>query len=184
MITRSLISGCLLGLISCACKAADLPVTVDHLGNTASGAGIAIGVLSCAVKGGPSFILVSRRELRCIFRGNPGDPGDRYGGQIQKLGLDVGLVGNARLSWTVLAPVRTLGPGALAGWYAGIAAGATIGAGAAANALVGGSFNTISLQPLSVQAQTGLNAALAVASVELYPFPDASLPPEPEQPLK
>jgi hypothetical protein len=145
---------------------------------------IAIGVLTCGVKGGPSFILGSRRELRCIFHGNSGDRGERYGGQIQKLGLDVGLVGNAQLSWTVLAPVRTLGPAALTGWYAGIGAGATVGVGAGANLLVGGSFNTISLQPLSVLGQTGLNASLAVASVELHPYFDAALPPEPEPPLK
>jgi hypothetical protein len=36
--------------------------------------------------------------------------------------------------------------------------------------LVGGSRDTFSLQPLSVQGQTGLNAALAVASVELSPI--------------
>ncbi len=172
MITRSLIPACLLGLISYTGEAADLSFTAGHVNESAnaSGGGIAIGVLTCGVKGGPSFIIGSRRELRCIFQGNPGDPEDRYGGEIQKLGLDLGLVRTARLGWTVVAPVRSMGPGALAGWYAGITAGATIGAGANANVLVGGSFNTFALQPLSVQGQTGLNAAFGVAAIELYPL--------------
>jgi hypothetical protein len=35
--------------------------------------------------------------------------------------------------------------------------------------LVGGSNDTISLQPLSVQSQTGLNAALGVSEIVLNP---------------
>src|ERR1700741_4861372 len=50
--------------------------------------GVAAGLLTCAVKGGASFIIGSTRELRCIFRVNPNDPGFRYGGKIQKFGLD------------------------------------------------------------------------------------------------
>jgi hypothetical protein len=185
MITRSLIPACLLGLISCASDAADLPFVADPLrsnASTASDGGIAIGVLTCGVKGGPSFIVGSRRELRCVFHDYSGDRGDRYGGQIQKLGLDVGIMGNAQLNWTVLALVHTSGPAALAGRYAGIGAGATVGVGAGANLLIGGSLNTISLQPLSVQGQTGFNASLAVASIELHPFFDGA--PESEPPLK
>jgi len=55
----------------------------------------------------------------------------------------------------------------LAGNYGGGAASATIGVGAGANALFGGSNNTISLQPLSGQAQTGLSVAAGVAGLEL-----------------
>ena len=43
----------------------------------------------------------------------------------------------------------------------------SIGAGLGANALVGGNNNTITLQPLSVEAQTGLNLALGVADMSL-----------------
>jgi hypothetical protein len=43
--------------------------------------------------------------------------------------------------------------------------------GVGANALVGGSNNTIALQPLSVQGQTGLSVAAGVAGLELRPGP-------------
>jgi hypothetical protein len=42
-----------------------------------------------------------------------------------------------------------------------------VGVGGGANVLVGGSNQTISLQPLSVQSQRGVNLALGVSAVEL-----------------
>jgi hypothetical protein len=131
---------------------------------------IAAGQLTCGVKGGVSFVIGSTKELRCVFRVNPADEGERYEGEIKKLGLDIGLTDNAILTWTVLAPTSGVPGGALAGKYYGVAADASAGLGGGANVLVGGSGNTISLQPLSVQGQTGLNAAVAVAEVELHPY--------------
>jgi hypothetical protein len=49
----------------------------------------------------------------------------------------------------------------------GASADASIGVGAGTKILVGGSKNTISLQPLSVQGQTGLNVAVGVADLAL-----------------
>ena len=46
---------------------------------------------------------------------------------------------------------------------------ATVGVGVGANALVGGSNNTIALQPVSVQGQTGLSVAAGVAGLDLRP---------------
>ena len=124
------------------------------------------------MKSGASFIFGSTRELRCVFRTSPGDEGDRYEGSIQKYGLDLGFTGHAILEWTVLAPSRGLPSGALAGRYYGVSADASVGIGGGANVLAGGSGNTISLQPVSVQGQTGLNAAAGVAEVELHPYYD------------
>ncbi len=131
---------------------------------------IAVGQLTCGVKGGVSFIIGSTRELRCVFQVSPGIEGERYEGQIQKYGLDIGLTNNAVLTWTVLAPTNGLEPGALSGKYVGIAADASAAIGGGANVLVGGSNRTISLQPVSLQGQTGLNAAVAIAEVELHPY--------------
>lgn len=131
---------------------------------------IAVGQLTCGVKGGTSFIFGSTRELRCVFRTGLSDDGERYEGQIRKYGLDVGITDKAIMTWTVLAPSRGVLAGALSGKYLGIAADASAGVGGGANVLVGGSDNSISLQPLSVQGQTGLNAAVAVAEVELHPY--------------
>ena len=130
---------------------------------------IAAGQLTCGVKGGTSFIFGSTRELRCVFNTVPGEEGERYEGSIQKYGLDVGITNNAIMTWTVLAPSRGVRHGALSGKYYGVAADASAGVGGGANVLAGGSENTISLQPVSIQGQTGLNAAVAVAEVELHP---------------
>ena len=128
------------------------------------------GQLTCGVKSGGSFIFGSTRELRCVFRTSLGEEGERYEGSIQKYGLDIGFTGHAILTWTVLAPSRGVPSGALAGKYYGVSADASAGIGGGANVLAGGSGNTISLQPLSVQGQTGLNAAVGVAEVELHPY--------------
>lgn len=149
-------------------------VTIAGLAMIASGAvaqeKVAVGLLTCGVKGGSSFIFGSTRDLRCVFRAAPGEEGERYEGQIQKYGLDIGIVDKAIITWTVLAPSRGIFAGALSGKYYGVAADASAGLGGGANVLVGGSNNAISLQPLSVQGQTGLNAAVAVAEVELRPY--------------
>ena len=72
------------------------------------------------------------------------------------------------MRWAVLAPtVDDIMPGALAGDYYGVSAEATAGTGVGANALVGGSDETVSLQPVSVTSQTGVNFALAVSELEL-----------------
>jgi len=62
-----------------------------------------------------------------------------------------------------------LGPGDLSGNYAGAQGSATIGVGLGGNVLVGGSANSIALQPLSLQGQVGLNVAAGLESLELRP---------------
>ncbi|MCL2385321.1 MAG: DUF992 domain-containing protein, partial [Alphaproteobacteria bacterium] len=50
-------------------------------------------------------------------------------------------------------------------------ASATVGVGLGANLLVGGSNDTFSLQPLSLQAQTGISLAAGVTALTLRPAP-------------
>jgi Protein of unknown function (DUF992) len=71
----------------------------------------------------------------------------------------------------VVAPTNGLHRGALAGTYVGINADASLGLGAGAKVLVGGSHRTISLQPLSVSGQVGVNLALGVAGLTLRSVP-------------
>ena len=73
------------------------------------------------------------------------------------------------LAWAVYSPVARLGPGDLSGDYAGAQGSASVGVGAGGNVLVGGSNNSISLQPLSLQGQVGLNVAAGLESLELRP---------------
>ena len=69
--------------------------------------------------------------------------------------------------WTVVAPTIALPPGSLTGTYGGATASVTVGVCAGANVLVGGSSDTISLQPVSLEGGTGLNVAGGFASMSL-----------------
>jgi hypothetical protein len=96
-------------------------------------------------------------------------PEDRYVATIRKVGLDLGITQESVLAWGVFAPVARLGPGDLSGDYAGAQGSATLGIGVGGNALVGGSNNSIALQPLSVQGQVGISVAAGLESLELRP---------------
>jgi len=130
--------------------------------------GVRAGVLTCQVEGGPGFVFGSSKDLRCHFKSSDGHD-ERYVGTINKFGLDIGVTGPAIMTWSVLAPTDEVGRGALSGSYVGASASASAGVGGGANVLVGGSDETVSLQPLSVQGQTGLNAALAISELVLEP---------------
>lgn len=126
------------------------------------------GVLECTGGGGLSFVIGSVHEFDCVFRADSGGQ-YFYFGTVRRLGIDIGFQQRAAMAWLVLAPTVRLGPGDLAGGYAGVSAGAALGVGASANVLVGGSNNTFALQPLSIEGQTGVNIAAGVAAFELRP---------------
>ncbi|MDU1693351.1 MAG: DUF992 domain-containing protein, partial [Bradyrhizobium sp.] len=73
------------------------------------------------------------------------------------------------LAWVVYAPVARLGAGDLSGDYAGAQGSASVGVGLGGNVLIGGSANSIALQPLSVQGQVGLAVSAGLESLELRP---------------
>ena len=129
--------------------------------------GVNVGTLTCNVSGAWGFIFGSTRNLACTFTG-PGHV-EYYRGQISKFGVDIGYTQGGVLIWTVFAPTAVLAPGSLAGTYAGGTASATVGVGIGANALIGGSGNTIALQPLSITANRGLNVAAGIAAMTLHP---------------
>jgi di/tricarboxylate transporter len=62
-------------------------------------------------------------------------------------------------------------PGALEGSYAGVTAGASVGVGASANALIGGFDKSITLQPISIEGNTGLNVAAGIGAMHLKYVP-------------
>ncbi len=132
---------------------------------SADPSGVKAGVLSCDVSGGWGFVFGSSKDMNCTFSPTAGEP-ERYTGTINKYGVDIGYTHGGIMVWAVFAPGK-LAPGALAGNYGGVTAGAAVGVGASAHALVGGSDNSVSLQPLSIEGQTGLNVAAGVAGVTL-----------------
>jgi hypothetical protein len=131
---------------------------------------VKVGTLSCNVASGFGFIFGSSKALNCTYSGVGGQY-EHYMGNITKFGADIGYTSGGIIVWTVVAPVAQMHPGALAGAYAGGTASATVGVGLGANALVGGSNNTVALQPLSIEGNTGLNVAAGVASITLSAAP-------------
>jgi hypothetical protein len=129
---------------------------------------VKVGSLRCEVAGGLGLIIGSAKEMECRFVSSRGHV-EHYYGTIRKFGLDIGQTNAGTLAWDVFAP--TGGPlrHALAGEYGGVGASATIGAGLGANAMVGGPGNSFTLQPLSIQTQTGLDLAGGVSSMTLRP---------------
>ena len=131
--------------------------------------GIEVGRLDCVIEGGVGLIVGSSKDLACTFdpAGSEFAP-EPYFGVVNKFGLDVGVTGATYMQWIVLAPTANIyAPGALAGNYVGASASASAGVGGGANLLVGGSGSSFTLQPLSVQAQTGVNLAVGVTSFQL-----------------
>jgi hypothetical protein len=126
------------------------------------------GTLNCDISAGIGAIIASKKRVTCMF--TPSRPGPRevYVGSISKFGLDLGATTGGEMVWAVYAPTSRR-YGALAGHYVGATAQATVGAGVGANVLVGGSNRTVTLQPVSVQGQGGLNVAAGVAELTLRP---------------
>ena len=145
-----------------------LALSASVAGTNAQPARVQVGVLECRGGASVGFIVGSVTNLGCVLRtGNL--PDDFYVATIRKVGLDIGITQETALAWGVFAPVNRLGPGDLAGNYAGAQGSASVGVGLGGNVLVGGSNNSIALQPLSVQGQVGLNVAAGLESLELRP---------------
>ncbi|MDE2363169.1 MAG: DUF992 domain-containing protein [Hyphomicrobiales bacterium] len=136
-----------------------------------------VGALECDVSGGVGLIITSSKALDCYFYRDDNGQVEHYVGTIRRIGVAIGATGPGTLDWGVLAPTTGVAPGALAGEYGGVGANATAAVGVGANALVGGSNRTISLQPFSVQAQVGVDVAAGVTDVALEYVP-------PTQPAK
>lgn len=155
--------------------AADAPHPFVTIQKSARGyepvSGYQVGTLRCEMPGGVGYIVGSRREVSCEYRPNAGrNAVDLYMGHMNKIGVDVGATGPSVMAWAVVAHSKDLGPGDLAGKYRGASASVAALIGGGANVMVGGSDITVSLQPLSVEGQTGLSVAAGYSSLTLNPI--------------
>jgi hypothetical protein len=130
---------------------------------------VRVGTLACDVSAGIGLFVVQKQTLRCTFTPNGGGRVDAYTGKIDEFGVALGEVAAGHLVWGVIAAAPGLSKGALAGTYAGLGAQATLGVGLGVNVLTGGTGRAFSLQPISVEGQTGLNIAGGVTTVTLVP---------------
>ena len=136
------------------------------VGTPAQAQGVQVGTLTCNVASGFGFVFGSSRAINCTFSPGPGHP-EHYVGAINKFGVDIGYLQGGIIVWTVVAPTANLAPGSLSGTYAGATGSATVGVGVGANVLVGGSGNSVALQPVSIEGTTGLNVAAGIAEMTL-----------------
>lgn len=150
-------------LLMCALLAGGLGYAA--LAHADQGPRVKVGTLTCREGSGWGLILGSSRHLRCVF--NDGEHVERYVGSINKLGVDVGYKSGARIVWAVIAPTNRPTRGALEGHYVGATASATVGVGVGANALLGGFDRSITLQPVSVEGNEGLDAAAGIGEMTL-----------------
>jgi hypothetical protein len=128
--------------------------------------GVKVGMLTCSVEGGIGWIIGSSKGIDCVYQPAGGGRVEKYSGRLGKLGVDIGVTGQTTIAWVVFAPGK-ISKGSLKGQYTGVSAEATVIGGLGANVLVGGFRKSINLQPLSVQAQTGLNIAGGIGSLTL-----------------
>lgn len=152
-------------LLICAALAGGLALASQAQAGDDSSA-VKVGMLSCHEASGWGFVFGSSHDVRCTF--TEGDRTEYYQGSISKFGVDVGYQQSGVILWEVFAPTSHTGRGALDGHYGGLTAGAAVGVGAGANALIGGSERSISLQPVSIQGMTGLNVAAGVGEMTLH----------------
>ena len=150
-------------LLMCAALAAGLALASQAA--VAAPVSVKVGTLSCHEASGWGFVFGSSHDVRCSFA--EGDRVEHYEGNISKFGVDIGYQQSGVILWEVFAPTDHPNHGALDGHYGGATAGAAVGLGLDANALVGGSERSISLQPLSIQGMTGLNVAAGVGELTL-----------------
>lgn len=123
------------------------------------------GTLKCDVEGGVGLLLGSKKDMTCSFEKKDGTV-EHYKGDVLTIGVDIGVTKDSHITWEVLAPSGKNDAGALAGRYDGVTAEATVAGGVGANVLVGVG-NSVTLQPLSVQTQKGLNIAGGIGSIKL-----------------
>lgn len=128
---------------------------------------VSAGLLECRGEFATGYGFGSSRKVRCEFRPSVG-MNHYYSGTLDRIGLDFGVSDQASMLWAVLATSPNLDPGALAGTYVGLSTGFALGPGFSANMLAAqDAGRQVTLQPLSISADSGLSLSLAGATLKL-----------------
>lgn len=147
------------------------------LAPAAAFAGNRVGTLQCRLMGNGISLLVENQQIDCTFQDDDeGLAPVHYTGTLTKVGPNISINGQGEMAWGVVAATSHIGPGALAGNYVGPGVSAKIGVGGGGAALVGVNDTTLSLQPFSVSAGSGLGWNAGVESLTLVYVPDQPAP--------
>ena len=149
-------------LVATLVSASAQQVPMPHMAGMAR-----VGVLECT--GGPStgWIVGSVTNLNCALN-RGGRRGEPYVAQIRRFGFDVGYTDRWVMAWEVWSPAR-VPPGGISGSYAGAGASASVGPGAASNQMIGGPGGSLTLVPLEVNGQQGVNLAFGFEGMDIRP---------------
>ena len=124
--------------------------------------GVQLGVLKCNVVPGSrvNLIIRSTADVECSFN-NAGTVENYIGETGIGLGLDLSFKSDEKMHFAVFAASSDVSAGshALAGKYVGAELSAAAGVGLGAKALIGGSNDSFSLQPLALETSEGLGAS-------------------------
>ncbi len=151
--------------LTAACAAAAALATAAAPPANAQQQRLQVGRLNCSLSSSVGLLVTSERNVSCIFHSDNA-PDETYSGTMRRVGIDIGATSGGRIVWAVFAGTDRYA-GMLDGTYVGATAEASLALGLGANVLVGGSNNSIALQPLSVQGQVGLNIAAGVGKLYL-----------------
>jgi hypothetical protein len=169
MMSRSLVAVTISGLAWASALGGDLPSRYAPPPVIGGGPGTKVGVLNCRFAPSVGLLVVGFQKMDCLFTSDGPAPPERYVGTMTTVGLDVGFTASGALTWGVYASTRNLMPGSLAGNYGGASGSAAVGVGVGTNFLLGGSQNSIALQPWSVEGSSGVSASLGLSNMELRP---------------
>ncbi len=136
-------------------------------GSAHAGSSVQAGTLTCELTGKTNFILVSKRKFNCRFDPAGNKAIESYSGEITSIGVDLEVTSSEQIVWLVFAPSTDVPGGGLAGSYGGAGASATAGVGLGARAMIGGSGDSLTLQPLSMSGSTGFGASAAITGLTL-----------------
>jgi hypothetical protein len=143
---------------------------VIALAGTASAQTIRAGTLTCEGKGSIGLLIGSKEALACTYQPTDGGPSRAYAGTISSLGISIGVTGPSIIVWGVLASSTEVPSDMLTGEFVGVSADASLGLGAGAQVLVGGTAKSLVLQPLSVKGEVGVDIAAGVTGLVLKPL--------------
>lgn len=124
------------------------------------------GRLECDLSRSDGAILGAKQDVSCVFYPSQSAASVRYTGVIDNFGVDIGTIKEAKLIWAVDAVSRHASYD-LEGTYRGIEAAAALGVGGGAVILTGGTDGTLTLQPLAVDGQEGLDISVGVTQLLL-----------------
>ncbi len=136
-----------------------------------STAGGKVGVLTCkTVKGsGFSLLIHSTQNITCELRSTTGGAVEHYKGETGiGLGIDINIKRKETLTYGVFAADFVPGTYQLAGKYGGAGGSATVGIGVGAQALIGGSNKSVSLEPM-ISGSTGAGVSGGITYLYLEP---------------